>query len=987
PHLMVKLGSLGLSFCKAWTVATGGIDAKTFIARTGDRVMLKAVRQAIGILGRHFVLGTSIENALKRAERASGKGASGTRFSFDMLGEAARTQADADRYFDAYKGALEALAARSDPSHALHDAPALSVKLSALHPRYEYAKRETCVPVLVNRLLELSILAKSANLGLTVDAEEADRLETSLLVFEQLLAAPETADWNGLGLVIQAYQRRALSVIDGLTDALEAYDRTITVRLVKGAYWDSEIKRAQELGLADYPVFTRKAHTDANYLACARRLLARPDLIYPQFATHNAHSAAAILHMAGGRHDFEFQRLHGMSDGLHTCLHERHNIRIRTYAPVGRHKELLPYLVRRLLENGANNSFVNQLLDPDTPIDSLVRDPISETEQSQGAAHPLIHAPCDHFGGARLAASGLDLSQAKTVRFVEALPLPRHQTCADSTRSDLTHAIAECQASLWPDTQAKQRADILRRAADLLETHKPNLMARCVSEAGKTWRDADAEVREAVDFLRYYANQATRPKIAALAPLGAVACISPWNFPLAIFLGQVSAALAVGNTVIAKPAAQTPLIAQDAAALLYEAGLPRDALHLIFGGGEIGAALTKSADIHGVCFTGSTATASLIQRALVETERGEVPLIAETGGLNAMLVDSTALLEQVVQDVVDSAFQSAGQRCSACRIVCVQSDIADAFVDMLAGAMSQLEVGDPRRVQVDVGPVIDSASKARIDAHIQAFRARHSVIAEARPATEKTARFVTPIAFELDQVSDLKAEIFGPVLHLVRFTPERFEQVIEEINALGYGLTMGLHTRIDRRVERVAAQAKVGNLYINRNQIGAVVGVQPFGGRGLSGTGPKAGGPNYLPRLCQPRINLHPVARPAALTLPGPTGETNTLSYEPRGRLLCLGGDDPAMRAEQIAKAEATGNQVIRSGLGGIDELVSTADIQGVVADGVQRMLAAKALTQRPGALLPLLSAQDPAERFCVEKTVTVNTTAAGGNAALLAKV
>lgn len=983
-HVLVKLGTLGLLLCKTWIGATGGVEANSLIAKLGDRVMLSAVRQAVGILGKHFVLGTSIEDALKRADQTQTHGQT---YSFDMLGEAALTEADAERYFHAYKTALLALAQRTAPGTSLHDSPSLSVKLSALHPRYEYAKRETCVPALADRMLELAAIAKDANLGLTIDAEEAERLETSLLVFEQLLASPATEDWDGLGLVIQAYQRRALPVIDWVVEALEKHHRKITVRLVKGAYWDGEIKRAQELGLADYPVFTRKAHTDANYLACARQLLDCPDLIYPQFATHNAHSAAAVLLMVGDRDDFEFQRLHGMSDDLHRALHRDQGVRIRTYAPVGRHKELLPYLVRRLLENGANNSFVNQLLDPDTPIGALIRDPLLDTEASGGAPHPKIHAPCDHFNGARLAASGLDLTQSKTVREVDQLARATYPPIAESAQADLDRAMAASRVSDWPTYAAKDRAEILRRMADFLERDKLSLMSLCASEAGKTWRDADAEVREAIDFLRYYANQAERPDIQALTPLGTVACISPWNFPLAIFLGQVSAALAVGNTVIAKPAEQTPAIAQAAATLFYEAGLPRDALHLIFGGGTIGSALSRAPDVQGICFTGSTQTANMIHRALVSTGRGETPLIAETGGLNAMLVDSTALLEQAVQDVVDSAFQSAGQRCSACRIVCVQADIADNFMDMLAGAIFELDVGDPSRIDTDTGPVIDAPSKARIVAHIDAFKKRFRVIAEASSPLIEDQTFVAPIAFEVDQVSDVKQEVFGPVLHVVRYAPERFEQVVDEVNALGYGLTMGLHSRIDARVEHVTCRARVGNLYVNRNQIGAVVGVQPFGGQGLSGTGPKAGGPNYLPRLCQPVIEDRPLPRPQPVNLPGPTGETNRLLLEPRGRLLCLGGDSAEALARQCAKAEATGNQVVVLSTPSEEDIIMASEIDGLVADGAIRALAAKALARRDGAILPLLSADDPASRFCVEKTVTINTTAAGGNATLLASV
>ncbi|MEL6860930.1 MAG: L-glutamate gamma-semialdehyde dehydrogenase [Pseudomonadota bacterium] len=981
--VLVKLGAAGLALCKSWILTTGGVDARHLLARLGDRVMLMAVRRAIGILGRHFVLGTSIDDALRRARNGD---AASTTYSFDMLGEAALTDADAERYFAAYKTALLRMAATTRDED-LHDASSLSVKLSALHPRYEYANRDRCVPVLVERLLELAAIAKEANLGLTIDAEEADRLETSFLVFEQLLASPVTQDWDGLGLAIQAYQRRALPAIDWIMQATERAQRKITVRLVKGAYWDSEIKRAQEMGLEDYPVFTRKAHSDVSYLAAARKLLSRPDLIYAQFATHNAHTAAAIIHMAGDRTDLEFQRLHGMSDELHRILHDTYGVRVRTYAPVGRHKELLPYLVRRLLENGANNSFVNQLLDAETPIADLIRDPFIEVEQYGGAPHPQIHKPRDHFEGRRLAASGLDLTQSQTVEMVEALELPAELSWTPSSIAELGAALAAAETSDWSTRSAHERAQVLRNAATLLENEKARFMSLCVAEAKKTWRDADAEVREAVDFLLYYANQAEREDIAALQPLGTVACISPWNFPLAIFLGQVSAALAVGNTVIAKPAEQTPVIASEAVDLLCRAGMPSDALHLILGGGDLGATLIESEQIQGVCFTGSTQTAKAIARSLAETERGDIPLIAETGGINAMLVDSTALLEQAVQDVVDSAFQSAGQRCSACRIVCVQSDIADAFIDMLSGALDALRIGDPAKIETDVGPVIDAASQDRILKHVNAFRAQHKTVAEVKPTPSSADTFVPPIAFELARVSDLKEEVFGPVLHIVRFDPEQFDQVIDEINALGFGLTIGLHSRIDARLRHVTERAKVGNLYVNRNQIGAVVGVQPFGGQGLSGTGPKAGGPNYLARLCQP-ASSESTLRPVSETeLPGPTGEDNRLSYVPRGRLLCLGGDEPGVLQAQIQRVEATGNQAVTLEQVSIKTLIAAEHIDGMVADGAMRTLAAIALAARSGAILPLLSVKDAAERFYVEKTVTVNTTAAGGNATLLAQI
>ncbi len=1012
-HVLVKLGTAGLAFAKSWIVATGGVRANHLLARLGDRVMLAAVRQAVGLLGRHFVLGTNIENAAKRTRKQVVQRAT---HSYDMLGEAAMTQADADRYFDAYGKALDHLVATTTPGTPLHDAPALSVKLSALHPRYEYAKREACVPILVDRLLDLCGRAKAANLGLTIDAEEAERLEVSLVVFEHLLASPRTDGWDGLGLAIQAYQRRATNVIDWVYRAAEKHQQKITTRLVKGAYWDSEIKRAQELGLTSYPVFTRKEHTDISYLACARKLLECQAWIYPQFATHNAHSAAAIVNMAGDRRDLEFQRLYGMSDGLHQRLADRFGFRIRTYAPVGRHKELLPYLVRRLLENGANNSFVNQLLDDDVSDDELVSDPINLANRHDYSAHPRLHAPRDHFDGQRLAASGLDLTQSQANALIEEIELPRdvasfglidgaHSkgpvrevlspsnythfvgTVHETDPVEIETALRACHASDWPKMPALRRAEALRNAADLLEQNKDHLMALCVTEAGKTWLDADAEIREAIDFLLYDANQCERPEIAELMPVGPVACISPWNFPLAIFLGQVSAALAVGNTVLAKPAEQTPLIAYEATRLLHQAGIPADALHLVLGDGAIGGALTSNEGIMGVCFTGSTATAKRIAMTLAETGRGTLPLIAETGGINALIIDSTALLEQAVQDVVESAFQSAGQRCSACRIVCVQEDIADGFNTMLAGAVAELKTGDPFNLNTDLGPVIDVAAQTKINTHIATMRERFQQIAEGSPPATASDTFVAPIAFELDEIGDLKEEIFGPVLHIVRYRAEDFDAIIEEINRLGYGLTLGLHTRIDARIDDVAARAKVGNIYVNRNQIGAVVGVQPFGGQGLSGTGPKAGGPHYLARLCQPpseRLESNP---PQEQNLPGPTGEDNTLSLHPRGRLLCLGGDTPEVLDLQIQRAESTGNIAVTRDEQALPDLIATSDIDGVLADGAIREQVASLLAKRGGAILPLLSAHDAADRFWVEKVLTVNTTAAGGNASLLAEI
>ena len=979
-HALVKLGTLGLAAAKGWTQISGGPQAGNPVAQLGDRVMLLAVRQAIASLGRHFVLGTSIEAATRRAAGRSDYNAT---YSYDMLGEAAMTEADADRYLAAYMHALNHLAATSPPREDLHQSPSLSVKLSALHPRYEYAQRDRCVPALASRLLTLCARAKAANIGLTVDAEEVDRLEVSLLVIEQVLASEKIRGWDGFGLAVQAYQKRALPLIDWLEAASKRHAQYLTVRLVKGAYWDSEIKRAQELGLADYPVFTRKEHTDISYLACARRLLDAEGL-YPQFATHNAHSVAAIVSMAGSRRDFEIQRLHGMSDGLHYRLATEHQIASRTYAPVGRHKDLLPYLVRRLLENGANASFVNQLLETDGDIQSLIEDPIAIGKRHGFSPHPVILSPCVRAGERRKVAAGEDLTQSDIAMDIAQTPRPFSDTPAPAP-ADIHRAIEAACASDWQSYSVADRSEILRRAADLLERDRSSLMAQCVFEAHKTWPDAEAELREAVDFLRYYADQAERPAIAARDPLGPVACISPWNFPLAIFLGQVGAALSVGNTVLAKPAEQTPLIAGAAIKRLYEAGVPETAVQLFLGDGRIGAELVAHPAIKAVCFTGSTETAKKIALSLAENGRGDTPLIAETGGINAMIIDSTALLEQAVRDVIASAFQSAGQRCSACRLVCVQDDVADAFMEMFAGAMKTLRVDAPSRLSTDLGPLIDTNSQQKIAQHISTFRQRHRVIAEAPAPAINDPTFIAPIAFELNSINALQQEVFGPVLHIVRFKSSALKKVIAQINALGFGLTMGLHTRIDSRVTMVKRAAQVGNLYVNRNQIGAIVGEQPFGGEGLSGTGPKAGGPNYLARLSRGDLSTSSFIANRVIHLPGPTGEQNTLRYVSRGRLLCAGGDDELDLTRQMLRANETGNVPVFLGTKSLEQALADETLDGVIGDGQVRQYLALALARRPGPILPLLSMNDSDDRYMLERVVSIDTTAAGGNASLLA--
>jgi len=981
--LLVKLGTLGLSLSKGWIQLSGGPNATHALARIGDRSLLFAVRRAIGLLGRHFVLGKTITDATRRAKSGS---EAGTTYSYDMLGEAALTEQDAAKYFTAYRTALEFLAKASSSQQSLHESPALSVKLSALHPRYEYGQRDRCVPVLAERITELCRLAKSANLGLTIDAEEVERLEISLLVFERVLSSEDLRGWDGFGLAIQAYQKRASSAVDWVIEAAKRHHQRVTVRLVKGAYWDREIKRAQELGLENYPVFTRKENTDVSYLACARKLLDAAGWIYPQFATHNAQTAAAIIHMAGERRTFEFQRLHGMSDGLHRRLAKDFGFSTRTYAPVGRHKDLLPYLVRRLLENGANASFVNQVNATNADLNTLVENPIARAAAQDYAPHPALMTPRQRRGSKRPVAGGVDLTQSKIALKHELTEVPSFVSPNNHQRS-ITEMMDTAARSEWPNLRTSERAEILRKAGDLLERDGYALKALCVHEAGKSWHDAEAELREAVDFLRYYADQIQTTNVQDRAALGTVACISPWNFPLAIFLGQVSAALSVGNTVIAKPAEQTPLIAIEALKRLYKAGIPRDAVQLILGDGKVGAALIAQTEIKAVCFTGSTGTAKNIARALADTDRGDVPLIAETGGINAMVIDSTALLEQAVKDVIASAFQSAGQRCSACRLVCVQSDIADSFIKMLRGAMDTLRVADPSQLSTDLGPLIDSPSHERVAAHIENFTKRFKIIGEAPNPTETEGQYLSPVVFELNAVSDLSEEVFGPVLHLVRFRARNLDTTIQQINALGYGLTMGLHSRIDKRIERVSETATVGNLYVNRNQIGAVVGEQPFGGEGLSGTGPKAGGPNYLKRLSRPTSLNTENALPSKLSIPSPTGETNELSYVPRGLLLCLGGDQKNDLLAQQTRVRETGNQVALLMDEPLSKALANPALKGVVAEGQMRRDVAAFIAQRDGPILPLLSAADERERYFVERVVTIDTTAAGGNAQLLAEI
>ncbi|MBK7954424.1 MAG: bifunctional proline dehydrogenase/L-glutamate gamma-semialdehyde dehydrogenase PutA [Candidatus Accumulibacter sp.] len=877
---------------------------KRMVARAGEPVIRQAVVTAMRILGKQFVMGRNIHEALERARSAE---KSGYRHSYDMLGESARSGADALRYFESYSAAIKAIgdAAAGRPAF---EAPSISIKLSALHPRYEVANEDRVRHELLPAVKALAVKAKARNIGFTIDAEEVDRLEMSLDLIEALAIDPELAGWNGLGLAVQAYQKRALPVIDWLADLAHRADRRLMVRLCKGAYWDAEIKLAQERGLADYPVFTRKSSSDLSYLACARRLFADPQAFYPAFATHNAHTLAAVAEIAisaGGSDEWEYQRLHGMGEELYDQVvgGDKWGRACRVYAPVGSHEDLLAYLVRRLLENGANSSFVNRIADADLPIAALIADPV---ERSAGLAvkrQPRIPLPRDLFGAERANSEGLDMNdhptledlrgaieQSARVNYVAAplidgrprvgasrpvrSPADQREVVGqviEASVGDVSTAFAVAQAAFpsWEATPAKERAAALDRAADLMQGRLPELVALIVREGGRTQGDAVSEVREAIDFCRYYAAQA-REKFSEPIPLpgptgernslslhgrGVFVCISPWNFPLAIFVGQIAAALAAGNSVLAKPAEQTPLVAALAVELLHGAGIPPGALAFLPGDGRIGAALVAGRECAGVAFTGSTEVARLIAQTLAAKDGPLVPLIAETGGQNTLIADSSALPEQIVRDVVASAFNSAGQRCSALRVLFIQADIADKVSEMLAGAMQELRIGAPADLRTDVGPVIDEAARGVLAAHARWLDSFATPIFTC-PLDEEATRhgtFFAPRAYEIDSIARLEREVFGPILHIVRWRADDLDQVCAAIANTGYGLTLGIHSRIDETIKRITDRLHVGNTYVNRNIIGAVVGVQPFGGEGLSGTGPKAGGPHYLYRFASER--------------------------------------------------------------------------------------------------------------------------------------
>lgn len=1031
------------------------------ISKGGEPLIRRGVDTAMRLMGEQFVTGETISSALSNSRKMEEKG---FRYSYDMLGEAATTSADAQRYYQAYEQAVHAIG-KASQGKGIYEGGGISIKLSALHPRYSRAQRDRVMDELYPRLLSLCVLARRYDIGLNIDAEEADRLELSLDLLERLCFEPDLAAWNGIGFVVQTYQKRAPYVIDYLIDLAKRSSHRLMIRLVKGAYWDSEIKRAQLDGLEDYPVYTRKVHTDVAYLACARKMLQAPEALFPQFATHNAQTLSAIYYMAGQNYypgQYEFQCLHGMGEPLYEQVvgplkEGKLNRPCRIYAPVGPHETLLAYLVRRLLENGANTSFVNQIGDKSIPVESLIRDPISQALQIQpvGKPHDKIPLPRQLYWEAeeRLNSAGLDLSNEHRLgslaaallhgcrQPVRALPLlgqdspewdqQRAQTVLNpanhqdvvghvmtASALDIEHALSAARhyAPIWESTPVHERADSLLRAAQMLEDRMQELMGVLVREAGKSYANAIAEVREAVDFLRYYATQVRRDLQDVQArPLGCVVCISPWNFPLAIFLGQISAALAAGNVVLAKPAEQTPLIASLAVGILHQAGIPAGALQLLPGDGvQVGAPLVSHALVNGVMFTGSTEVARLIAQQLSQrlNPNGQVvPLVAETGGLNAMVVDSSALAEQVVVDVLNSAFDSAGQRCSALRLLCLQADCADRVLDMLKGAMHELRVGRPDMLTTDVGPVIDAEAKRGILEHIVSMKAAgHTVEQVAMPALSGT--FVAPTLIEISRIDELEREVFGPVLHVIRYERKDQDLLIERINERGYGLTFGVHTRIDETIDRLTQKIRAGNVYVNRNIVGAVVGVQPFGGEGLSGTGPKAGGPLYVRRLLTdvPKISLAPY-RQQACALPGPTGESNRYQLHPRGTVLCIPATELGLQ-QQLETVADSGNQALvyvrdaqsayarlaqEQGLSmvSLEAELDSFNYEAVLFEGDSDELLVwnQRLAQSTGPIIGLqglssaslqAGAYYQAERLVREVSTSVNTAAVGGNASLM---
>jgi len=987
------------------------------IKRLGEPVIRVAVGHAMKEMGRQFVLGETITAALERAKLMENKGYS---YSYDMLGEAAMTRVDATSYAEAYSDAISSIGTACT-NGSVEDNPGISIKLSALHPRYEVSQEDRVIEELVPIVLNLAKKAKAAGMGLNIDAEEQDRLVLSLKVIEAVLSDSGLAGWDGFGVVVQAYGKRAGAVLDWLHALAVRLDRKVMVRLVKGAYWDTEMKLAQVEGLEGFTLFTSKAATDVSYIANAKKLFDYSDRIYPQFATHNAHTVAAVLELAQGR-KFEFQRLHGMGDQLHDIVLNASNARCRIYAPVGKHRDLLAYLVRRLLENGANSSFVNQIVDESVAPEEIAIDPFEAVKTAKPPSG--LVAPNRIFGN-RENSKGFDLTDEDTLREIEqardivlpdAAPLTvrpasgtekpilnptNGEEIAKVLEADEKTAVRAIEDARPWDVDVQERAKVLRNAADLYEKHFGLLFATLAKEAGKTLLDSVGEFREAVDFLRYYADEAEKRE---LNPRGVFAAISPWNFPLAIFTGQISAALAAGNGVIAKPAEPTPIIATLAVGLLHEAGVPKSALQLLPGRGSVvGNAITSDPRISGVVFTGSTETAQKIRKVMAEKLDPSAPLIAETGGLNAMIVDSTALPEQAVRDIVASSFQSAGQRCSALRCLYVQEDVADGFMSMLQGAMDELVIGDPWHLHTDVGPVINGAACKDISGYIAKAAAAGKV---AHQLSSPSEQFVPPTLISVSGIEELEREIFGPVLHVATFRNTDTNKVVDAINKKQFGLTFGLHTRIDSRVQEITDRIHVGNVYVNRNQIGAIVGSQPFGGEGLSGTGPKAGGPTYLLRFARPMdrtasepwkqpfdvnklqgmIDLRPGgAKISETAFPGPTGESNTLSLVGRGPILCMGPGNPAMMVQATRVRDLGGEPIMVEGDIPPEALSQLQGIQGAIWWGDNAQAYARALAEREGPILPLIVEMPDQGHVAHERHVCVDTTASGGNAVLLA--
>jgi len=1108
---------------------------KRTVGRLGEPVIRKAVRYAMKIMGTQFVMGRNINEAVERAVEQESKGYT---YSYDMLGEGARTMNDADRYFDAYVDAIHAIGKAAN-GRGPQASPGISIKLSAIHPRYEFTHRERIIVELTPRLKELALIAKSYNIGFTVDAEEADRLDLSMDIIEAVFLDADLDGWDGFGIAVQAYQKRAIFVIDWIRELTQKANRQMMVRLVKGAYWDSEVKISQVECLEDFPVFSRKPSTDVSYQACAKKLLGYRDSIYPQFATHNAYTVATILEMIDGdKTGFEFQRLHGMGESLYDQVVQGEKVSCRVYAPVGAHEDLLAYLVRRLLENGANSSFVNNIVDEDIPVESLLSDPVEIVSAWTNKYNPQIAMPINLYGNERDNSKGIDLTDVDQVtemktnldawfennrisesdipQGAKAVTNPAnhgeiigHITHVDEAGMNKLVEDAQTAFETWSQTDVALRGEILCKTADLLEEHRDELIALCIKEAGKIPVDGVAEVREAVDFCRYYAARANElMSDDRLAARGVVLAISPWNFPLAIFLGQVAAAVVVGNTVVAKPAEQTSLIALRAIELMEQAGLPKNVvLPVIARGSKVGQYIVPNPSVKAVMFTGSTETGTRIAQDLAAREGEPVPLIAETGGQNCMIVDSTALPEQVVDDVVASGFQSAGQRCSALRVLFVQEDIADKVITMITGAMKELHVANPEFFSTDIGPVIDDKAFGALNAHVEYLadhpKAKLHYTCDLPEMGDTGNFFFAPRLYEIENLSVLTKEVFGPCVHVIRFKGDNIEKVIDEVNSTGFGLTMGIHTRIDQKAKFLASRSRAGNVYINRNMIGAIVGVQPFGGRGLSGTGPKAGGPSYLtrlvrekaapqtPRFSQEKITslnatfaktsgvavnnvverskrsekkwqhsdvntrlsvlrqlLAHVSKNSAFSsienfsdtiasasrllisaekklsaptiLPGPTGELNELYLESRGVLAHVSDEDTSFEFwfVSLIAALAAGNpiitivndkdakkaNVINAGLtqiGIIDGVfqVATVDqldailahefVAGAIVDSSTSLMHVinDKLAARSGAILPLLNASHHDNlfmRMVTEKTVSTDTTAAGGNASLM---